>query len=140
MSSDITYLVRDKIFALEKAMQQQPQQKIETEHQFIGGMCARTIKLKAGSIITGAIHLQDQLNIANGDITVITEDGCKRYEGYNVIPSAAGVKRVGFANADTVWTTILQTGLTSAEEVEEMLTTNSFDDPRLNKTLELEGK
>lgn len=139
-SSELTNLLRTKIIALEKEMMQHPQAEIETSHVFCDGMCARTIKVKAGTVIVGLIHLQDQLNIANGDITVITENGYKRYTGHHVIPSIAGTKRVGFANADTEWTTILRTNLTSPEEVEKMLTTNSFDDSRLNKTLELEGK
>ncbi len=134
-------IVRDKILALENAMREQPQADIKAEYSFSDGMCARTISLKAGSIITGAIHLQDQLNIASGDITVITENSCQRYVGYNVIPSNAGVKRVGFMNADTSWTTILRTDEKDPEKIESMLTTNSFDDPRLpcNKILELEG-
>jgi hypothetical protein len=133
--------VRSKIMALEKAMLDQPQVEIPVEHTFHGGMCARTIRIPKGTILTGAIHTQEQMNIVDGDISILTEDGqIHRFTGHHVVPSPAGTKRVGVAHEDTSWTTILRTDAKTVEEV-EALVTKSFDDPRLpaNKILELEA-
>jgi hypothetical protein len=138
--NSIQHQFRNRVSALEGAMLELPQAEIPVSHSFCGGMCARTIEIKAGTILTGAIHTQEQLNIVQGDITIITEEGERRYTGFHVIPSPAGTKRVGYAHADTVWTTILKTDETEIEKV-EALVTNRFDDQRLpqNKIIELEG-
>lgn len=138
--NEIQMQFRHKVGTLENAMLDLPQVEIPVSHAFCDGMCARTIQIKAGTMLTGAIHTQEQLNIVHGDITIITEQGNQRYVGSHVIPSPAGTKRIGYAHADTVWTTILRTSETDIEKV-EALVTNRFDDPRLpdNKILELEG-
>ena len=66
----------------------------------------RTILTPARTMLTGAEHLAEHLNICHGDITVWTEAGMRRLTGYHVIPSQPGAKRVGWAHADTHWTTI----------------------------------
>lgn len=80
--------------------------QVDTWHQFAPGLYARTILIRAGTLLTGAAHREGHLNIAHGDITVWTEDGMKRLTGYHVLPSRPGAKRVGLAHADTYWTTV----------------------------------
>lgn len=80
--------------------------QIETWHHFADGLVARTILIPAGTMLTGAPHRAEHLNIAHGDITVWTEAGMRRLTGYHVLPSLPGAKRVGFAHADTWWTTV----------------------------------
>ncbi len=79
---------------------------IDAEHHFADQLVARTILIKAGTILTGAAHKSEHLNIASGDITVWTEAGMRRLTGHHVIPSLPGAKRVGYAHADTYWTTV----------------------------------
>jgi hypothetical protein len=79
---------------------------IEPLHHFADGQVSRTILIPAGTILTGAAHKGAHLNVCCGDITVWTEAGMKRLTGYQVVPSLAGAKRVGFAHADTWWTSI----------------------------------
>ena len=112
-------------------MQSLPQVDIPMSSVSSGGMHARTITLAKGTILTGAIHLSDHLNVMHGDITIVGESGAQRYTGSHVIASGAGTKRVGFVHADTVWTTILKTDDADADEVKGKMTTNEFDDPRL---------
>ena len=79
---------------------------IPTWHTFCDGLVARTILIPADTVATGAVHLGEQMNICHGDITVLTGDGMRRITGYRVLPSGAGSKRVGWAHADTWWTTV----------------------------------
>lgn len=79
---------------------------LETWHHFADGLVARTILIPAGTLLTGAEHKSEHLNICFGDITVWTEEGMKRLTGYHVLPSLPAAKRVGHAHADTWWTTV----------------------------------
>lgn len=111
----------EKVEALEALILKHPQVDLQTKHELSGGVYARTIFIPAGTVLTGARHKKDHVNIVFGDITVSTDDGMKRITGYHVIPTKAGMKRVGFAHADTAWTTVCQTELTDIEEIENEL-------------------
>lgn len=80
--------------------------ELDTWHHFADGLVARTIRIPAGTVLTGAAHKAEHLNIAVGDITVWTEAGMRRLTGHHVLPSLPGAKRVGYAHADTWWTTV----------------------------------
>lgn len=101
---------REQIDRLEGLMLQAEQGgagvQIETWHHFADGLVARTILIPAGTLLSGAAHKHEHINIAAGDITVWTEAGMRRLTGYHVIPSLPGAKRVGMAHADTWWTTV----------------------------------
>lgn len=79
---------------------------IDTWHHFVDGLVARTIFIPAGTLLTGAAHRTEHLNICHGDIEVWTEQGMRRLTGYHVLPSLPGAKRVGRTFADTWWTTV----------------------------------
>lgn len=101
---------RDQIVRLEDLLLAAESQghgvQLQTEHHFADGLVARTILIPAGTVLTGAAHKAEHLNIAHGDITVWTEAGMRRLTGYHVLPSMPGAKRVGYAHADTMWTTV----------------------------------
>lgn len=80
--------------------------ELETWHAFADGLVARTILIPAGTVLTGAPHKAEHLNVCHGDITVWTEQGMRRLTGYHVLPALPGAKRVGWAHADTWWTTV----------------------------------
>lgn len=109
---------REQIQRLETAMLDMPQINLTTTHELSGGVYARTIFIPAGVTLTGAAHKKDHLNMMQGDITVWTEQGMKRLTGQHVIPTRAGCKRVGYAHADTTWTTICATDLLDVEAIE----------------------
>lgn len=106
---------------LEAMILEAPQVDLNTMHALSGGMYARTIFIPAGTVLTGATHKTDHLNIVCGDISVSTDEGMKRMTGYHVITTKAGMKRAGFAHADTVWTTICKTDSTDIEAIENEL-------------------
>lgn len=111
--------------ALERMVLEQPQVDLRTEHALSGGVYARTIHIPAGTVLTGATHKKDHVNVVIGDITVTTDEGPVRFTGYHVIPTKAGSKRAGFAHADTAWTTICRTDLTDIEAIEDELVEES---------------
>lgn len=113
--------IADRVNELEALILQVPQTDLQTRHELSGGVYARSIFIPAGTVLTGARHKKDHVNIVFGDITVSTDDGMKRITGYHVIPTKAGMKRVGFAHADTAWTTVCHTELTDIEEIENEL-------------------
>lgn len=79
---------------------------LDTWHHFADGLVARTIFIPAGTVLTGAAHKAEHLNISHGDITVWTEAGMRRLTGHHVLSSLPGAKRAGLAHADTWWTTV----------------------------------
>jgi len=144
MKSEIASI--DKINALEREILAAPQVDLQTKNEIFAGMIARTIRIPAGTVLTGATHKTDHINILIGDITVSTDEGMRRLTGYNVLPTKAGAKRAGFAHADTMWTTICKTNLTNLAEIEDELVEESdrlqSRHPELtcNKTEKLENK
>lgn len=116
---------RADVERLEQLVLSVPQVDLRTEHSLSGGVYARTIYIPAGTVLTGATHKKDHINIVYGDITVTTDTGPVRLTGHNVLPTKAGSKRAGFAHADTVWTTICHTALTDIEAIEDELVEES---------------
>ena len=102
-----------------------PQVDLATTHVIHGGMCARTILIPAGVVLTGALTNCDNVCIVCGDITVTTDEGPQRLAGYHVLPAKAGAKRAGVAHADTWWTTIHRTDLTNITDIENEMTDES---------------
>ena len=99
--------IREKIARLETAMMQFEQVDIPPIHYFAKGLYAREIFIPAGTLLTGKIHKREHLNIiSQGDISVMTEEGVKRISAPFAMVSKPGIKRVGYAHEDTVWTTI----------------------------------
>jgi hypothetical protein len=114
--------IREKIYRLEASMADMESQDLSMQHYFMGGMYARELFIPKGTVLTGAVHLEDHINIcAAGDISVMTEEGFKRIKAPAVIPAKGGSKRAGYAHEDTVWITLHATKLTTVEEVEATL-------------------
>ena len=78
----------------------------EVVHHFSPGIYAREVRIPKGAVLTGKIHKTEHLCILNGDIEIASQDGKGRFTGYLTFLSKPGVKRIGFAHEDTVFTTI----------------------------------
>ena len=107
--------------SLEEMILAAPQVELNTTHALSGGMYARTIFIPAGTVLTGATHKTDHLNIVCGDISVTTDEGMRRMTGYHVLTTKSGMKRAGFAHADTMWTTVCKTDQIELEAIENEL-------------------
>jgi hypothetical protein len=121
---------RLKILALENEMLKMTDRQIHIEprHYFAQGLYAREILIPKGCTLTGKIHLFEHLNIiSKGDISVMTEDGIKRIQAPATIVSKPGIKRVGYAHDDTVWTTIHACSETDAAKIEDLLVVETFE-------------
>lgn len=128
MTQDIDILLtlrNDQVAALEAFMLTQPQVDLSTEHVVHGGMCARTILIPAGTMLTGAMTNCDNICVVQGDITVSNDGSTQRLTGFNVLPAHAGHKRAGLAHVDTYWTMIWPTELTDIQAIEDEMTDES---------------
>ena len=83
--------IRDKVFAAEAYMKEQPQVPIETIHHFSKDVYAREIRIPAGTLLTGEIHKFKNLNILSaGTMQVLTEEGIKEVSAPFTVVSPAG--------------------------------------------------
>ena len=106
MDALIASKAREQIEQAEQALLTFPQVVLETWHHFADGLVARTIMIPAGTVLTGAVHKAEHLNVCFGDIDVMTDAGMQRLTGYHVIPSLPGTKRIGRTYSDTLWTPV----------------------------------
>ena len=121
--------IRGAILGLEGVMRQMPQVTIEPTHAFAHGLYSRSILIPKGTLLTGKVHKQDDLQImVYGDCAVKTELGEKRLQGFHMFPSKAGYKQIGLAHEDTLWVTVHATTETDLDRLEELL---FEDEPRI---------
>jgi hypothetical protein len=124
-SCDVILSTNHSVAELESLLLTVPQVDLSTANLIHAGMCARTIFIPAGVMLTGALTNLDNICITSGDITVTTDDGTVRFTGYHVLPATKGNKRAGIAHADTYWTTVWKTDLTDITEIEDEMTNES---------------
>lgn len=122
--------LRAKVLALEDAMRKEPDQlHIEPVHYIAHGLYAREITIPKGCTLTGKIHLFEHINIiSKGEISVLTEHGVKRIKAPATIISQPGIKRVGYAHEETVWTTIHACNVKDGDEAEKLLVVDTFEE------------
>ena len=108
-------------------MRSHPQVDPEVIHHFSPGIYAREMRIKKGTVLTGKIHKTEHLCILNGDIEIASQDGKGRFTGYLTFLSKPGVKRIGFAHEDTVFTTIHAIEGTDIQSLEAALVVDTFE-------------
>lgn len=120
--------IREQVEVLQKYLLQLPenlQVRCETKSYLSGGVYAREVFIPEGSLVIGAVHSKDHVNVMCGDITVLTEEGAKRFTGYHVVPTKAGMKRAGLTHGPTYWTTLLHTDKHDLSAIEDEMTVES---------------
>ncbi len=100
----------------------------EVIHHFAPGIYMREMRIKKGTLLTGKIHKTEHLCVLNGDIVIASEDGKGRFTGYLTFLSKPGVKRIGYAHEDTVFTTVHAIEGTDIAELEAALAVDSFEE------------
>lgn len=106
--------VREKILALENALylEMAPNAIADLNaeyltNDFAPGVYARTLRMKAGMVITGRIHKHAHHNfVMSGVADVFTEFGSHRIVGPCHFVSVPGTKRALRIIEDMVWTTV----------------------------------
>jgi len=117
------------ILKLEDEICNLPQADVPVKHYFTDGMYAREMSIAANTVLTGAVHKTEHLCvISQGTISVMTEDGVKTLSAPCTFISRPGIKRVGFAHSDTVWTTFHATKETDIDKLIEELTYSKADE------------
>ncbi len=123
LNGDLIY----KLFTIEEGMKLLPQVDIPKKHYFANGLYAREIDVPKDSLIIGKVHKFSQINVVSkGDISVLTEDGWKRFKAPFTFESPAFVKRAGYAHEDTIWTTFIATEETDIDKMDDVLTIGSY--------------
>lgn len=107
---------------LERAATEFPQVHIETTHAFHAGLYARTVKIPAGVIITGALIKIPTLLIISGEVVMYLDGSPKKLHGYNVFAASAHRKQAFVAITDTHLTMLFPTTATTVEEAEAEFT------------------
>jgi len=116
--------------ALEEAIKMLPQVDLtaHTKHHFAPGIYVRELFIPAGTILTGAIHRFEVMNIlVSGSIRVTTDAGVQTLTGPMVFNSKAGSKKAGFALTDVVFLNVHPTDLTDVDEIEKEVIAPSFE-------------
>ncbi|CAM4032154.1 hypothetical protein [Ectopseudomonas alcaliphila] len=132
----------DKVGKLEGFLGQLDQVAIATTHHFHAGLYARTIRIPAGVIITGALIKIPTLLILSGHATVFIGDDSLDLQGYHVLPGHAGRKQVFLAHVDTDLTMVFASQASTVEEAEAEFTdeTDNLGSRRQNENLIIEGR
>lgn len=106
-----------------------PQIEVHTEHILHGGMYTRTIRMKPGTYVMGALYKVPTTVILSGTLWAFVGAGWKRFDGYNVIPASKGRKQI-FATPeenieDAIITMSFRTDAKTVEEAEDQMTDES---------------
>ena len=111
-----------KVRALESLAACQPQQAIDTAHLFHAGLYARTIRIPAGVMITGALIKIPTVLIVSGDVVIYLDGEARELHGYHVFAASAGRKQAFVALADTDMTMLFPTEAKTVEAAEQAFT------------------
>lgn len=105
-----------------------------TEHLIHGGMYVRTLHMKAGQVMTGALLKVPTTLIVSGDCAVFIGTETIELKGYSVLPGSAGRKQIFLAHTDVSMTMSFPTDATTVAQAEReftdeyaMLMTNRMD-------------
>lgn len=120
--------MRLKIQEFQNQVAKLEQVDLKVNHHFSKDTYARELLIPAGIVLVGKIHKHENLNIiSKGKITVVSIEGIKTIEAPCTFVSTPGVKRVGFAHEDTVWTTIHGTSETDLEKIEDQFIAKDYN-------------
>ena len=85
--------------------------------------------MSAGQLVVGRIHkFEHPSHLVSGDLLCMTESGVERISGPITTTCPAGTKRLLYAVTDVVLETEHETEVTTVEEAEKLLVTDSYED------------
>lgn len=115
----------DQVRKLDMILRPLPQVDIETDHVIHAGVYARTIEIKAGTVLTGALIKIATTLIVSGDCVVYVDGEAIELRGYHVLAAAAGRKQAFVARGDTWLTMLFATKAKSVLQAEQEFTDES---------------
>jgi hypothetical protein len=118
----VNLALQSNIFKLQDFMLQQEQAETETIHHFSDGIYARELRIPAGVCIVGALHkTRHFMMVSKGRCSIATHEGSKIVEAPYMVETQPGIKRVVYAETDTVMTTFHVTNETDIEKIAEQI-------------------
>ena len=113
---------RADLVRFEELLKAGPPADIETIHTHGPGFYARTIRMKAGTVLTGKVHATEHIfMVSEGVLTVATEEGTRTVDAGFQAVCRAGLKRAGFCHTDVVCTNVHITTETDLVKLEALL-------------------
>lgn len=120
--ADLQAPTREDIERLEEVIATQLEPvEFETIHTFAPGLYIRTVKLPAGSVLTGRVHKTEHaFFLSEGELVIATEQGVIHASpGFQCI-SPPGVKRAGFCLTPVICSNVHVTCETDLAKLEAM--------------------
>jgi hypothetical protein len=118
----VNLALQSNIFKLQDFMLQQEQAETETIHHFSDGIYARELRIPAGVCIVGALHkTRHFMMVSKGRCSIATHEGSTVVEAPYMVETEPGIKRVVYAETDTVMTTFHVTNETDIEKIAEQI-------------------
>lgn len=129
---------REGIYRLEGLMREMPQAHLEPEHTFGPGFYARTLRIPAGTCLTGRVHATEHLfALSQGEMLLATEDGSIRVKAPFQCVARPGTKRVGYVITDAVVTNFHLTTETDLARLEAALIVPEAEELAFARAMEL---
>lgn len=95
------------IYRLEAEIRKLPPVDCPVEEEFCDGLYARTMRIPAGTVLTGHVHKAECLLFVREGEIVITSGGAPvHFKAGAMVRSLAGAKRAGYALTDCVVTNV----------------------------------
>lgn len=137
---NITTNLMPEILALEKIILDSPQVEMPVAHYQINGVYARALFIPAGVVLTGKIHNTESIGIlAQGTLRICNGESYSEITAPHICIDKAGIKRIGYAVTDCTFITVHRTDKTDLTEIEEELTSMTFEEfEQKTKLLEVE--
>ena len=121
--------MRQRVEALERAMESMPQVECPIEHHFAPGVYVRQMTMCKDVVLTGAVHKTEHLCIlAKGRVHVVNNDEVREYVAPAVIAASKGTKRAITALEDSVWFNIHPTETVDLDKLVEELTESTAEE------------
>ncbi|MGL5117586.1 MAG: hypothetical protein ACRC7C_19915 [Beijerinckiaceae bacterium] len=113
----------DKVHGLESvSLALCEQVEFPTEHLIHGEMYIRTLYMKAGEVLTGALLKVPTVLIVSGDCAVFIGEETIELRGYSVLPGSAGRKQAILAHTDVSMSMFVPTKAKTVAEAERACT------------------
>ena len=126
--------IRKEILHLEDVMRKRPDVLIgdnpqfPLKHTFAPGVYVREIFIPKGSLIVGKIHKHSHPNfLMSGEVSVLTEEGVKKYTAPFQGITKAGTKRIIYHHDEVIFTTVHSTKETDIDKIEVEVIAQDFE-------------
>jgi hypothetical protein len=119
----LVHVMRQKVCALQKALEQLPQYEPATKHHFHAGMYCREVYRDAGVLVVGKVHRKEHFYVICSGRVMVTDGENEPVEQVApaVIKSVPGTKRAVLSLEPTVCMTFHVTNATTVEDAEREL-------------------